>query len=315
MIKKILIYNSGGGIGDSIQLFPLILSLKNIFERSEIYYLSAHENHYSGKLKEYNIKLINLNIGLKYFGFRWKHLFEAKKEFSKLKLNEFDLIVDCQSKLRNTIILKQIPSKAFYSATFNNIFCSKLDRSIKEFCTDLKKTDYDIKNISKKYFEESVRLLPNKNYIGFSLTQGNVYRKKEWPLDKVIKLAEEFVKNNKIPVFLIEKKYLELKNNIKNLVPSALFPEHETSLNSPALVTCLGTRLDLAITIDNGIMHMLSLSKIPIISLFGPTDSEKFAPKYKNSIILDSKKIYNSKDVSDISVEDVLQAAKQFVNS
>ena len=60
---------------------------------------------------------------------------------------------------------------------------------------------------------------------------------------------------------------------------------------------------------------MLSLSKIPIISLFGPTDSEKFAPKYKNSIILDSKKIYNSKDVSDISVEDVLQAAKQFVNS
>ena len=58
MPKKILIYNSGGGLGDAIQLFPLILSLKNIFERSEIYYLSAHENHYSGKLKEYNIKLI-----------------------------------------------------------------------------------------------------------------------------------------------------------------------------------------------------------------------------------------------------------------
>ena len=128
-------------------------------------------------------------------------------------------------------------------------------------------------------------------------------------------MSKEFVKNNKTPVFLIEKKYLELKNNIKKLIPSALFPEHETSLNSPALVTCLATRLDLAITIDNGIMHMLSLSKIPIISLFGPTDSEKFAPKYKNSIILDSKKIYNSKDVSDISVEDVLQAAKQFVNS
>ena len=315
MLNRILIYNSGGGIGDSIQLFPLILSLENIFEKSEIYYLGAHENHYSGKLKEYNIKVKTLNLGLKYFGFRWWHLFLAKKNFLKLKLDEFNLIVDCQSKLRNTIILKQIPSKAFYSSTFNNIFCSGLERPAEKFWSDLKTIDYDIKNIPKKYFDESARLLPDKNYIGFSLTQGNVYRKKEWPLNKVIKLSEALVKNNKIPVFLIEKKYQELKNKIKNSIPSALFPEHETSLDSPALVTCLGTRLDLAITIDNGIMHMLSLSKVPIISLFGPTDAEKFAPQYKDSKVLDSKKIYNSKNVSDITVEDVLQAAKQFVSS
>ena len=314
MTKKLLIYNSGGGIGDSIQLFPLILSLENLFEKSEIYYLGAHENHYLGKLKEYNINVKTLNLGLKYFGFRWWHLFLVKKNLSRLKLDQFDVIVDCQSKLRNTIILKQIPSKAFYSSTFNNIFCSGLKQTAEEFKTNLKKIDYDIKKIPKKYFDEAIRLLPSNNYIGFSLTQGNVYRKKEWPLNKVIKLSEELVKNNKIPVFLIEKKYHELKNKVKNLIPSALFPEHETSLDSPALVTCLGARMDLIITIDNGIMHMVSLSKVPIISLFGPTDSLKFAPQHKNSKVLDSKKIYNSKNVSDITVEDVLLAAKQFVN-
>ena len=314
MIKKILIYNSGGGIGDSIQLFPIIYSLENLFKKSEIYYLGAHENHYLGKLKDYNIKVKNLNLGLKYFGFRWWHLFVAKKNFLELKLDQFDLIIDCQSKLRNTVILKQIPAKSFYSSTFNNMFCSRLERSAEKFRSDLKTTDYNIKNIPKKYFDESVRLLPHNNYIGFSLTQGNVYRKKEWPLDKVIKLSEELIKNNKIPVFLIEKKYQELKNKIKNSIPSALFPEHETSLNSPALVTCLGSRMDLAITIDNGIMHMLSLSKVPIISLFGPTNANKFAPQYKDTKILDSKKIYNSKNVSDITVEDVLQASKQLLN-
>ena len=314
MLNRILIYNSGGGIGDSIQLFPLILSLENIYEKPEIYYLGAHENLYLGKLKEYNIKVKTLNLGLKYFGFRWWHLFLAKKNFLKLKLDEFNLIVDCQSKLRNTIILKQIPSKAFYSSTFNNIFCSGLERPAEKFWSDLKTIDYDIKNIPKKYFDESARLLPDKNYIGFSLTQGNVYRKKEWPLNKVIKLSEELVKNNKIPVFLIEKKYQELKNKIKSAIPSALFPEHETSLDSPALVTCIGARLDLAITIDNGIMHMLSLSKVPIISLFGPTNANKFAPQYKNTKVLDSKKLYNSKNVSDITVEDVLLASKQLLN-
>ena len=80
------------------------------------------------------------------------------------------------------------------------------------------------------------------------------------------------------------------------------------------MVTCLGKRLDFAISIDNGVMHMLSLAKVPMISLFGPTDSEKFAPKYENSIVLDSKKLYNTKNVSSITVKDVLNAAKQNLN-
>ena len=57
MLKKILIYNSGGGLGDTIQLFPLILSLKNHFKSSDFYYLGAHQNHFIGKLKNYNIAL------------------------------------------------------------------------------------------------------------------------------------------------------------------------------------------------------------------------------------------------------------------
>ena len=314
MVKKLLIYNSGGGIGDSIQLFPLILSLQNIYKNSKVYYLGAHENYYVTKLKEYNIDVTNLNIGLKYFGFRWWHLFFVKKNFLKEKIEHFDLIVDCQTKFRNTFILRQIPSKAFFSNTFKNTFCYGLEKNPKSFWSDLKLVDYDIKNISEHFFDESKRLLPDKNYVGFSITQGNVYRKKEWPIKNVIKLSKEFIKKNKTPVFLIEKKYNELKNEIKEAIPTALFPEHETNLNSPALVTCLGKRLDLVITIDNGIMHMLSLSKVPIVSLFGPTRAEKFAPKYEHSKILDSKKIYNSKDISKITVEDVLQASKQLLN-
>ena len=85
MIRKILIYNSGGGLGDSILLIPLILSLQNKFDNSEIYYLGAHENHFSNKLKEYNIKIKNLEMNLKYFGFRWWHLLKVKENFRKVK--------------------------------------------------------------------------------------------------------------------------------------------------------------------------------------------------------------------------------------
>ena len=70
-------------MGDSIQLFTLILSLKGHFKKSKFYYLGAHQNHFNGKLKEYNIRLETVDLDLKYFGFRWWHFFFARKIFKK----------------------------------------------------------------------------------------------------------------------------------------------------------------------------------------------------------------------------------------
>jgi len=328
MFKNILFYNSGGGIGDAIQILPLINTLKKEFGSTKIYYLCSHENHFNSTLKDLNNQINTLDLKIKYFGFRWWHFLVVKKKIKKYNIEKFDLIIDLQSKVRNSLILKMLPHTYFISSCFNFKFSKpkinipyekRINNKILNavnfvFNKNYKLLDFNIQNIDKKIFEESVKLLPKNNYIGFSITQGNVYRKKEWPIEKIIKIANEFTKKNKIPVFFIEKKFNDLVNVIKDNVPSALFPEHESNLNSPALVACLGKRLDLAITIDNGIMHMLSLSRVPIISLFGPTDSEKFAPQYENSKVLDSKKIYNSNDVSKITVEDVLQASKQLLN-
>ena len=52
-------------------------------------------------------------------------------------------------------------------------------------------------------------------------------------------------------------------------------------------------------------MHMMGLANIPMIVLFGPTNSDKFAPKSNLVKILDSKKIYNSSDINTIKVDDV----------
>ena len=80
------------------------------------------------------------------------------------------------------------------------------------------------------------------------------------------------------------------------------------------MVVCLGKRLDFAISIDNGVMHMLSLGKVPMVVLFGPTNSEKFAPDYEKLIVLDSKKIKKTSDIRSIGVEDVLSSIKQHLN-
>ena len=315
-MKKILFYNSGGGLGDSIQLFSLILSLKNHYKDSDLYYLGAHQNHFQGKLKEFNINIKTLDLDIKYFGFRWWHLFFVKKKFKILNLDKMDVIFDLQSKFRNTIILKKIPHDHFYSSTFNFKFCSKKNLyslknnflNIKNFLdVDLKEIKYNFKNLPEKYFIEAKRLLPDKNYIGFSITQGNAYRKKSWSIDNFINLAYKIGEKNKTPVFFIEKNKTEIVNQIKSILPYALFPEHHSKIASPALVAALSARLDLGISIDNGIMHMMGLADIPMIVLFGPTDSDKFAPKINSIKVLDSKKIYNSKNINMITVHDVFK--------
>ena len=313
-MKKILIYNSGGGLGDSIQLFPLILSLKNHYKKTHFYYLGSHENHFEGKLKEYKINLKTVDLGLKYFGFRWWHILFVKKRVLEKNFSTFDLIIDLQTKFRNTIILKIIPHTLFYSKTFNGIFSSKkikldsksLIENLRLFLeVDFEKIEFKKNQLTKEIIQEAKKLLPNSNYIGFSVTQGNSYRKKNWSIYKFITLANKVTSMNKVPVFFIEKNNFQLIEKIKNQVPSAIFPETKSNLSCPALVTALSARLNTAISIDNGIMHMMALSGVPMIVLFGPTSAEKFAPKNKYTKIIDSKKIYLTKNIDSIRVDDV----------
>jgi len=317
---KILVYNSGGGLGDSIQIFDLINSLIAKFGSDNIYYLSAHKNHFNHALSGYNLKPKELKTNIIYFGFRWWHLLVSKKKILKdSSLQKFDLIIDIQSKLRNTIILKQFPSNKFYSSTFNFKFCSEkknykstkfeninILRNIELLISDeIPQTKFKLNSIDLKYFQEAKRLLPDNNYIGFSMTQGNVYRKKSWPIDKFLNIAEQVSKKNKKPVFFVEKNNKELIDKIKSNINNALFPEIESTFSGPPLVTALSSRLEKAISIDNGVMHMMSLAEIPMIVLFGPTNSKKFSPKLKNIEILDSKNLYQSDDITKITEDDV----------
>ena len=313
-MNKILIYNSGGGLGDSIQIMPLVLSLKNHYRRSKIFYLGAHQNHFKGKLKEYNIDIETLDLNLNYFGFRWWHYLYAKKNFKIKNTTKFDLIIDLQTKFRNSLILKRIPNNNFYSTTFNNLFSSKkVNYKSKNHIENLgiflddkiKNVKFNINKLPKSLLKEAKKLLPKSNYVGFSITQGNEYRKKSWSIYKFISLANKCLIKNKIPVFFIEKNQEQIIEKIKNQVPSALFPEIKSKMSCPALVTALASRLDQAVTIDNGVMHMIGLAEIPMIVLFGPTNSEKFAPKNNFVKVLDSKKIYNTSDINSISVDEV----------
>ena len=213
------------------------------------------------------------------------------------------------------MILRKIPHNHFYSSTYNFKFCTKkkeyslnhLENLSNFLNQNIKISRFNIRLIDSKYKTEAKRLLPDNNYVGFSLTQGNVYREKKWNIKNFINLAKKIEEKNKQPVFFIEKENIKLINEIKIELPNALFPELHSKISCPALVTALSSRLNLAISIDNGIMHMIGLANIPMIVLFGPTNSDKFAPKIDDIKILDSKKMYDSNKIDSITVHDVFK--------
>ena len=203
----------------------------------------------------------------------------------------------------------------FYSRTLNGFFSSKKIKSYSSnhlenlslfFEEDVVELEFKVNKLQKHLLLEAKKLLPDTNYVGFSITQGNEYRKKSWSIYKFTALANKILSKNKIPVFFIEKDKIDLIEKIKNQVPTAIFPELNSKLACPALVTALASRLNTAVSIDNGIMHMLALSNIPMIVLFGPTNSKKFAPKNKFTKILDSKVLHKSKNINSIEVDEVL---------
>ena len=116
MINRVLFYNSGGGTGDAIQILPLIDTLKTKFENAKFFYLCSHENHFNSTLSDLNCKIKTLNLDVKYFGFRWWHSLVIKNKIKKYNVEKFDLIIDLQSKIRNSLILKIIPHKYFISS-------------------------------------------------------------------------------------------------------------------------------------------------------------------------------------------------------
>lgn len=322
-MKKILIYNSGGGIGDTIQIINLLVSLHEHYTDHEIYLLQAHQNNlFENTLKELNLNFVKKTpIKLMYFGFRLKHYFQLN---SLIKENNifFDIIIDLQSKLRNTIILKKIPHNIFISSTFNNFFLQpkiKIDNKEKNIIYRISNyikvlndnkfilKKYNINLIKKLYFDEANRLLPSNKYVGISITQGNLYREKKLPLSYIVDVAKYLLSINKKPVFLIEKKHFKLKEELESKLKDIIFPEFNSNLNDPCLLILLAKRMDYAISIDNGVMHLLSLANIPMITIFGPTSSDKFAPKENNIKILSSQKLFNSKNVNLISPKIIIE--------
>ena len=319
-IKNILIINTGGGIGDAIQFVKIFHLINQEFKNPNIDYYACDIDNFWFENKLNSLKVKNVQT-IKHFpihfGFRSKHFFDKKIKNEK----SYDLIIDNQSKFRNTLIYKRIPHKFFLSFSLRGMLSKPIKffqkkqqhvqlRVINSLEKFLKKK-IDLNNIqvevSREYHQEAKRLLEdNKKYIGFSIKAGHKTRIKEFELMEIVKTAQHFVEKNFIPVFFIEPKYEKEINIIKKNIINAYFPEHLASseLKNPSLVIAIANKMAFNITIDNGVMHMLTLANPKLFAFFNKS-SDKFKPIKKNSFVYDCEK--NKETIDNLDSQKIIE--------
>ncbi len=318
-LNNILFINTGGGIGDALSTLPTLNYINANLKPKELYYFSTDLGNFwfDTKLQEYKPdNLISVRSFPEHFGFRNHHNKISQDVIKSFEFDKFDLIIDNQTRLKNTLIYKKIPHKYYVSPCLNYLMSKPITFMKKreifavriiDYFNNLKglniKPNYNIQ-IPDNFIIEAKKLIPNKNYVGFSITAGHQTRMKEINFDEIIKVASYFSKKY-IPTFFIENKYQNLIGEIKKKIKNAYFPENQVSdeFKKPMLVTALGSLTKFNITIDNGISHMLSFSNNKTY-IFYNISSKKFQPMNHNCIIYDCS--LNNSSIDTLSSEEII---------
>ena len=317
MKKKILVFSNGEKIGDGIIKLQLLHEIKSRLPDYKLYWLTNKgKTVYSSTLKfiasNYIDEILDQADLSPFFWNKISKRYNLENDF-------FDYILDTQKSVIRTIALKRIKHKNFISGSANGFFSTNKIKNTKKkkyylnYILDLLDLIV-IKNIRDDFkFPISEKLeglitnilIKDKNYIGIAPGAGE--KNKIWSLDNYIELCNYLERNNKTIVFFIGPDELYLKEKLINLYPNSIFIEdHVTGYQNLEIIMATTKYLQLAISNDSGVSHMLSTGYCPLIKLFGPKDSKKFTPENPNLFSISSSD-FNSKNINKIPVSRVIE--------
>ncbi len=121
-LNNILFINTGGGIGDALTSVPTLNYINDNLKPKNLYYFSTDLGNFwfDTKLQEYKPdNLITVKSFPEHFGFRDHHMKVSKDVIKNFEFDEFDLIIDNQTRFKNTLIYRKIPHKYYVSPCLN----------------------------------------------------------------------------------------------------------------------------------------------------------------------------------------------------
>jgi ADP-heptose:LPS heptosyltransferase len=329
---SILVYvtsDADNALGENVLKLPLLLALTEAFPAARISWVPGTSGAFhlrealaplvQGRITEF---ITDLDIPTD----PRRALPLALRRRHPLLDQQFDLIVDTQRYLGRTLFLRRIPHHRFISGTWRYFWSNaapprplprrppRLVDKLLGLASAAVGRPISVANpipLPREWRARAGALLPNGPvYVGLAPGAGNKGRGKCWPLDGFIALARRQVERRRVPVFVLGPEEQDWAGPLREAVPEALFPP--AARTGPCLAAALGERLAAAVANCSGTGHLLAAGGAPMVSLYGPTRPEKYAP-FARALICLKAQDYGSDRIEAIPFDAVATAVEQQV--
>lgn len=293
---SILVYVGLDAVGDGLMKLPFVRALRGAFPAARITWM-AGKGHtvYAGSLAPVVAGLVDEVLDQAEVGSHWRELFGRRP----LAGRRFDLIIDTQRRVLTSLILRRIRHGRFISGaadfalsdgkppkgwTRPQSMVAQMLALVEIASGAPARTAVPLpRDEACERLAEGL-LPPGPTYVGFAPGAGGKH--KCWPLEHFAELARMQAGQGRTPVVLLGPAEAAWADQVRALVPEAVMPLQGLKDTPPQLTIALARRLAAAVANDSGTGHMLAAADVPLVSLFGPTPPEKFAPAARRLVVV-----------------------------
>ena len=321
--QTILVYVGLDLVGDGLLKLPFVRVLKANWPTAKITWCAGKgPSVYAGSLRPLVAGLIDETLENAGFGSRLGDVF-----MRPLGGRSFDLVIDTQRRFSTSLAVRRVRHRQFVSGaagfllsdgrpalrTKPRAMLGQMLQLIAAAGGDPTLATPPLALPTDATQAAATLLPPGPTYIGLAPGAGN--RDKCWPFENYLAVAKAL--DAAVPVFILgpdEKDWIAAAA----AVPNARLPLQEAAARgiatSPALTIALAQRLAASLANDSGGGHMLAAGDQPLVSLFGPTDPAKFAPRARHLTVLRAQD-FGGNDMAAIPVAAVVAALQSSTTS
>lgn len=319
MTGSVLVYSREEISGDGLIKLPFIATVRAAFPKARFSWcVATGRTVYATTLREVVAGAIDEIITEGAVGLRAAHMFAPL-----LAGRRFDVVIDTQSHLGSTLIVRRLARHTFISPTAGFLFSDRKPDSpwpddlgdrlhlLAELAAGkaLQKAALPIADEAARTAAQH-RLPPGPTYVGFAPGAGGTERR--WPLERYIELARRQAGRGRIPVFILGPAEAAEAQAIRQGCPEAMLPQNDQGADV-AVTVALASRLAAGVANDAGPAHMLAAGGAPMLSLFRQRrKAGKFRPAAPRVEVLIAED-YGAPDMALIPAEDADAALERLL--
>jgi ADP-heptose:LPS heptosyltransferase len=314
--EPIAVFSDRAGLGDALMVCPLIWALARRYPGRPIWWISSCQDNLTRPVHE-----LVADVAPVFIHFPRARYWPVPVIRALLKLPRFHRVFDVRSRVGDVVLARLfLRSGGFQSSIPLGKFgrpAAIVDRSWSTLEADAgMRLDWTVAaeegfHLSRQAQELAASSFPaGRRYVGIAVT---VKDGKSWPVRHNIALGRALLREGLVPVYFSGPSERAEIAAIRAALPEALvtparFPGDPEDVYRLELSAASARHMSVGVAPDTGLGHLLGISLVPMVSLFGPGEPERWAPMARKKIILQAPKIDGERRMETLEPEDVLRA-------